>query len=242
MVRVIAHRGFSGQYPENTLLSFRKAAELGVDEIEFDLKMTRDGHLVAMHDWTVDRTTSGHGPVSELTLKEVKQLDAGSWFSEEFAGERVPTFEEILSLIPEEITLNIHLHDEKQTECLQRVLKILPSGRAAYLAIDYRLVALARSLRPELTICNMGFHHDPKAYVEATKMLNCQRLQFFTPAYPVTAELVALAHSYGIFVNVFFASTEEEMSKYISYRVDAILTDFPDRLLMLRQKQPKQSG
>ena len=78
-VRVVAHRGFSGIYPENTEIAFRRALELGVDTIEFDLRLTYDNHLVAIHDPTVDRTSDGSGAVSELTLEEIKALDAGSW-------------------------------------------------------------------------------------------------------------------------------------------------------------------
>ena len=74
----IAHRGFSSRYPENTLLSFHKALELGVTNVELDLQLTFDGHLIVMHDLTVDRTTNGSGTVSDLTLNEIRELDAGS--------------------------------------------------------------------------------------------------------------------------------------------------------------------
>ena len=95
----IAHRGFSSQYPENTLLAFQKALNLGVPHMEFDLQITADNHLVIMHDRTVDRTTNGSGNVSDITLAQIKELDAGSHLSTEFAGEKVPTFEETLNLL-----------------------------------------------------------------------------------------------------------------------------------------------
>src|SRR5208282_360917 len=93
---LIAHRGASGHAPENTLAAFRKAVALGVTFIETDLQVTRDTHLVAIHDDTVNRTTNGHGAVHSLSLDEIRKLDAGSWFGSEFAGERVPTIEELL--------------------------------------------------------------------------------------------------------------------------------------------------
>ncbi len=93
---VIAHRGASGHAPENTLAAFRKAVSLGAPFIETDLQLSRDAHFVAIHDATVDRTTGGHGAVHDLTLAELHRLDAGSWFGSEFAGERIPTLEEIL--------------------------------------------------------------------------------------------------------------------------------------------------
>ncbi len=98
-VIAVGHRGTVHLAPENTLAAFRKAIELGLDLIEIDVRETRDGHLVIMHDATVDRTTDGKGRVSDLTLEEIKRLDAGSWFSPKFAGERVPTLDEALSVM-----------------------------------------------------------------------------------------------------------------------------------------------
>ena len=95
----IAHRGFSSQYPENTLLAFQKALDIGVPHMEFDLQITADNHLIIMHDRTIDRTTNGSGTVSDLTLAQIKELDAGSHLSSEFSGEKVLTFEETLDFL-----------------------------------------------------------------------------------------------------------------------------------------------
>src|SRR5207244_1992987 len=93
---VIAHRGASGHAPENTMAAFRKAVAQGATFIETDLQLSRDAHFVAIHDGTVNRTTNGRGSVHDLTLVELRELDAGSWFGSEFSGERIPTLEEIL--------------------------------------------------------------------------------------------------------------------------------------------------
>lgn len=95
---IVAHRGLLKQAPENTLANFRACVELRLG-FEFDVARTRDGHLVCIHDDTVDRTTGGSGKVSEMTLEEVRRLDAGHWFGPEFAGERVPTIDEVLQVI-----------------------------------------------------------------------------------------------------------------------------------------------
>src|SRR5699024_7283151 len=92
----VAHRGASGHAPENTMAAFQKGFEMKADYIEIDVQMTKDGELIVIHDTTVDRTTNGTGNVGDLTFEEIKQLDAGSWFSDEYAGEKIPTFEEIL--------------------------------------------------------------------------------------------------------------------------------------------------
>ena len=97
---IVAHRGLLRHAPENTLANFRACLELRIG-FEVDIRGTKDGHLVCIHDDTVDRTTSGTGTVAQMTLAEIRQLDAGSWFDEGFAGEKVPTVDEVLQLIAE---------------------------------------------------------------------------------------------------------------------------------------------
>lgn len=97
---IVAHRGLLRHAPENTLSNFRACLELRLG-FEFDIEQTKDGKLICLHDNTVDRTTDGTGRVSELTLEQIRQLDAGSWFDAHFAGERIPTVEEVLKLIAE---------------------------------------------------------------------------------------------------------------------------------------------
>ena len=96
---VAAHRGWSAKYPENTMAAFKAAAEMGVDQIETDIRITKDGELVCIHDASVDRTTNGTGLVREKTLEELRALDAGSWKGEEFAGLQIPTFKEFMDYI-----------------------------------------------------------------------------------------------------------------------------------------------
>jgi glycerophosphoryl diester phosphodiesterase len=111
---IIGHRGASSLAPENTLASFRKAHDLGAEMIELDVHRTKDGHLVIMHDDTVDRTTGSHGAVKDLTLEEIRQLDAGSWFSPEFKGEKVPTFDEVLEWAKGKVKIDIEIKNSVQ--------------------------------------------------------------------------------------------------------------------------------
>ena len=97
-IYVQAHRGYSELYPENTMLAMSKAFDAGVDQVEIDLGLTSDEHLVVIHDSTVNRTTNGEGPVTSFSLCELKTLDAGAWKGSRFAGERIPTLEEALEL------------------------------------------------------------------------------------------------------------------------------------------------
>ena len=101
MTKIFAHRGSKGTHPENTLTSFKEAVRVGSDGIELDVHLTKDGHLVVIHDETVDRTTNGTGEIRNLTLAKIKAMDAGSWFHNTYAGEKIPTLEEVLLLLKE---------------------------------------------------------------------------------------------------------------------------------------------
>lgn len=108
---VSGHRGWKSDYPENTLLSFQRAIELGVDMLEFDLRFSKDKAVMVIHDATVDRTTNGKGKVSDYTLAELKQLDAGGWFGKVYEGLKIPTFEELCDLLVSypDILLNVEI-------------------------------------------------------------------------------------------------------------------------------------
>lgn len=110
-IYVAAHRGWCSKYPENTMEAFKAAAEIGVDQIETDIRITKDGELVLIHDPAVDRTTDGCGKVAEMTLAELKQLDAGVKKGKEFKGSRIPTFIEFMEYVKDfpMLTLDLEL-------------------------------------------------------------------------------------------------------------------------------------
>src|SRR5579863_1834901 len=109
-MEIFAHRGNSGEAPENTLAAFRQVAGVGADGVEFDVQLSRDGVPVVIHDETVDRTTDGKGAVAGLTLAQLQVLDAGKWFGAAFAGERIPTLEAVLEVFRgASIRVNIEL-------------------------------------------------------------------------------------------------------------------------------------
>ncbi|NOU94051.1 glycerophosphodiester phosphodiesterase [Paenibacillus sp. LMG 31456] len=98
-IMVVGHRGFKVAYPENTLLAFQKSLEMGVDVLEFDLRFSKDKVIMVIHDETLKRTTNGKGKVSDFTLAELKQLDAGGWFGKAFEGLQIPTLDELCELL-----------------------------------------------------------------------------------------------------------------------------------------------
>ncbi len=110
--RVIAHRGFSSAAPENTIAAVRAAIEIQADMVEIDVTLTADGHIVVIHDETLDRTTNGERPGFRLHLAELQRLDAGSWFAPRFAGERIPTLDAVLDEVEGRILLNVEIKSE----------------------------------------------------------------------------------------------------------------------------------
>lgn len=157
----IAHRGASALAPENTLAAFRAAIRAKADLVEMDLRISRDGEAVVFHDRTLERTTDGTGPVGEKTLAELKGLDAGAWFSEEFRGERIPTLREALDLAASSrlglcLELKIDRGEaESRGRLVSRVLDELDAnpfpGRLFLASFDLPAVRMVRSRRPDLS-------------------------------------------------------------------------------------------
>ncbi|TWU14096.1 Glycerophosphoryl diester phosphodiesterase [Symmachiella macrocystis] len=166
---ICAHRGASNTHPENTLAAFREAIRLGAQMIEFDVALTKDGQLVLLHDPTLDRTTDGSGPVGDFTLAELKKLDAGSWKSAEFAGERIPTLDEALKIMPENIWLNVHLKGNAElAEKTTRRIIAHERQHQALLACNKKAAQAARQVDEEILICNMERQGNNLQYVDET--------------------------------------------------------------------------
>jgi glycerophosphoryl diester phosphodiesterase len=159
---VIAHRGDSAHRPENTLAAFAGALELGVSAVELDIQLTRDGHVVVIHDVDLERTTSGRGDVRQLTLAEVRAVSAGypDRFGGDWAGERVPTLAEALALLRDRARAMIELKAESVTEDetggleARAVAEIRRAGMAdkvALISFDQRAILRLRQLAPEIS-------------------------------------------------------------------------------------------
>lgn len=106
---ILAHRGDKNQAPENTLAAFAQALQKGADGIELDARLTADGHVIVIHDSTVERTTNGKGRVASLSLEAIRKLDAGKWFNEKFTGTKIPLLEEVFEIIGKDKLINIEL-------------------------------------------------------------------------------------------------------------------------------------
>ena len=233
MVANVAHRGASGNYPENTLLAFQKALEIGVDEIELDLYLTKDDHLIVMHDSTVDRTTDGTGAISELTLPEIKAFDAGRVFSEQFQGERVPTWEEALDLVQGKVKLNVHLKEggDPDGQYEHKVAKALDDFQMvedSILTCSDASVGIFAEIDPRIECRIFRSNRSPEEYIRKSVEMGLRTMQ---PGRDITTqEFVQKAHAARRIVHVFYADTPEDMRYYIEIGVDGILTNYPERL------------
>lgn len=239
---VIAHRGASGAAPENTLAAFRKAVELGAGFIETDLQLSRDARLVALHDDTLDRTTNGRGPVTSRTLEELRRLDAGSWFrathheeASAFAGERIPTIEEILAFGREhEIGLHLEVKAAGPSGVEHAVVGALRAcgeiPRSVVLSFAAGILKRIRELEP---LVMTGFLYSDRSLSAVATAVDAGARQLLPRHDRVTRELVTDAHAQDLKVVAWTANTPEEMQKLISAGVDGIITNYPDRLLEL---------
>jgi len=133
---LIAHRGASSICPENTLISIKKAIDLGFDMVEVDVHQTKDNRIVVIHDKTISRTTNDRGRVSNLTLKELRQYSAGIWFDKKFIDEKIPTLEEVLKITNKKIKLLIEIKDTKSVDIEKNLANIIKKNNSQ----DYCIV------------------------------------------------------------------------------------------------------
>ncbi|HNR32189.1 MAG TPA: glycerophosphodiester phosphodiesterase family protein [Candidatus Hydrogenedentes bacterium] len=226
--RACAHRGDVAAAPENTMPAFASAVRKRAPMIEFDVQKTKDGYLVIMHDESVDRTTNGKGMVADLTFDEVRALDAGAWFSPEFTGTRVPTFEETLDAIPPGILCNVHLKmGPKLAADAARIIKVKGRLVDCFLACTEDQAIEAKAVVPEIRICNMTRQGtNRKAYVDRTIELGSEFIQLpFTGGLDGLKEDVDRLHAAGVTVNWFHATKEPVIRAVAAAGVDYLLTD-----------------
>lgn len=238
-IAVIAHRGGAGIMPENTLAAFQRAIQLGCDYVEVDVRTTRDGKLVILHDSTLDRTTDGSGKVRDLTLAAVRRLDAGAKFSPRYRGEKVPTLDEVFELCKGEVNVYI---DHKEAP-IAEVLRVIRRHRIEKQVIVYGGLDKLREWKqadPQIPVLPSlpEPYRRPGGIKEFKKVLSVEALDGNMADW--TAGLVEEAHREDIAVyvdNLGFSDTPEGYRHSLAMDVDGIQTDFPDDLLkILRQK------
>lgn len=224
----IAHRGASGTCPENTLRAFITAAEAGAAMCELDVRVARDGAPVVIHDETVDRTTEGRGRVAEMTVQELKLFGAGARFGARFAGERIPTLDEVFAALGDRCGLNIELKARAATAPVCRTIRT----RRAYdttVVSSFDWDALKRVKAIDSAI-RVGVLSDQPgdAMIAAACALGAWTVN---PRYDLcTGELVTEARRQGLKVLVWTVDEPALMRRMIANGVDGIMTNYPERL------------
>lgn len=219
---VIAHRGASAAAPENTLAAFRLAADQGADGIELDVQATADGHLVVIHDATIDRSTDGMGAVAALTLSQVRRCDAGRKFAPAFAGERVPLLAEVFEAVGSRLLIDVEVKAagiEARLVDLIRRMEMTQSVLISSFAMQ--VVARIRDLAPEMPAGLLQLASHPQVAVRLGAAA-------YLPAIgALTADTVTHCRHHGLRVITWTVRTEAEARHALDVGVDGIIADDP---------------
>lgn len=233
---VIGHRGAKGHAPENTVASLRKAAELGARWVEFDVKLTADNEAVVMHDDTVDRTTDGKGEVVAMTLADIRKLDAGRWFSPDYAGEPVPTLAEAMEyLTAKGIGANVEIKAStgRESETGAAVARALAArwfgGPIPILISSFSAdsLAAARQAAPRIPRGFLTLNY-PKDWAARMRGLECAT--FHVLDRRLTEARVRAIREAGYRVMAFTVNDPNRARELLSWGVESIITDYPDRI------------
>jgi glycerophosphoryl diester phosphodiesterase len=238
-VIVIAHRGASGYAPENTLAAFKRALALGATFIETDLQLSRDSHFVAIHDDTVNRTTNGQGKVHDLSLVELRRLDAGSWFGSEFAGERIPTLPEILEFAKKhDAVFYLELKPSGSWGGEHTLIGALRSSgeiaRTIVISFDPSILEAVRKIEPTVMT---GLLFDGQIELPLQRAVEIGARQLAMRGDLVTPALLAEARKHDLQVVCWTVNQPAHMRLLIEAGVDGIMSDYPDRLVAARPKE-----
>jgi glycerophosphoryl diester phosphodiesterase len=212
----VGHRGLMGVEPENTLRSFRRADRAGLDVIELDLHLSKDGELVVMHDAEVDRTTDGTGPVGDLTLAELRGLDAGR-------GERIPVFTEVVDAVG--APLQAEIKDRAAARVLAGVIARRGLGeRVTVISFHDEALVEIRTLLPHVPLGLVTGRSTPTAPERARELgaglVSCELAH-------LDEEIVGRCHAAGIRVLAWTVNTDDELARARELRLDGVVTDLP---------------
>ncbi len=221
---IIAHRGASGRWPENTLLAFRQALDAGARWLELDVHLSADGQLVVIHDFTLQRTTDGRGRVENHSLAELRKLDAGM-------GEKIPLLEEVLELAKDRASVNIELKGAGTGQAVASVLQqrfSLGQQAEEFLAssLNKKELMVLSPLQPEVPLALVSERVD-RSFWQAAEELNVWSLNLDKSC--IDQALVAEVKAQKRKLLVFTVNDNEQLNQLKAWGVDGVFTDFPER-------------
>jgi glycerophosphoryl diester phosphodiesterase len=222
-IKIVGHRGAAGYAPENTLLSFQAAMDSGCDKVEMDIRVTKDGHAVVIHDATVDRTTNGKGPVLAKTLEEIKRLECGK-------GQKIPTLREVVDLCKNRIRLIIELKEFGASKAVSEILEENDlTGSSLVISFDAGIVGEMKVTNPKIKLGLLFkkplFKGNPG---HIWKVVEEIPLDYICPrSDSLNREMVSEAHAKGLKVFAYNINSKEIFLKMAECGVDEICTDYP---------------
>jgi len=231
---LVAHRGVSARFPENTMAAFRAAADEGARMLELDVGLSADGSLVVLHDATLERTTDGVGLLSSHPLEQLAHLDAGSWFDPRFAAERLPTLEQVFAELGDRIAINVEIKPEAVSSTAEGGIEEKVVALARQHALQSRIVvssfepaAVARVKRmaPQIRAALLYHHELDLDPVQLAALFRADGLHL--NRRHVTAAAVDALHGSGLYLGVYTVNEAEELLRLRGMGVDAIFTDDP---------------
>lgn len=241
----VAHRGFSGRYPENTLLAFEKALEAGCDGIELDVHETKDGIPVICHDETIDRTTDGSGKIAELTLEELRRYDAHGAFPGQYPVQRIPTLEEYFSLVQNEsVFTNIEIKTDNycypklEEKILELVHRFGMEHRVLFSSFNHATILKCKQLAPRIPC---GFLCS-KPIGNAGYYVRSHGVEFLHPDYDtLTPEDYDACAAYGVGLNVWLLnSSETPLEEIVQKPLVSLISNWPDRVRALLKQSTEE--
>ena len=231
MCKIFAHRGYSGKYPENTMIAFKKALECGVDGIELDVQLTKDGEVVIIHDETIDRTTTGKGFVIDYTYEELEKFDASFKFKD-LGFNKIPTLREYFQLVKDyDIVTNVELK----------------TGINEYLGIEEKVWELIKEYNLEEKVIISSFNHfsvmrmkkiapqlkygflSEDWIIDAGKYTHSHGVQCYHPRFNnLVPNVIKELKKYNLEINTWTVNLEEDMRYLYSNNIDVIITNYPE--------------
>jgi glycerophosphoryl diester phosphodiesterase len=242
-----AHRGASYEAPENTLAAFLLAAELGADGIELDVQLSKDGEVVVIHDFSLETTTDGRGPVGAKTMAELQELDAGSWFDPSFAGQQIPTLQQVVDVVGRRLLLNIEIKTARLTDSVlaKAVVRIVEEShlldRVVVSSFNHLVLRKVRQLNPWIPI-GLLYSPDMPLPLRRTWLRPLLRPEALHPYYEMLdPKTVRWAKDRGYRIHTWTVDDPGTMWQLMRQGVDIIITNRPDLLgQVLRSRSERQ--
>ncbi|MBC7538540.1 MAG: hypothetical protein H7281_06955 [Bacteriovorax sp.] len=230
---IIAHRGYSGKYPENTLIAFERAIECHCDMIELDVHLTKDSHLIVAHDHLLGRTVNGRGAIDSLSLSDLQKKDCGSWFKKEFSDQRMSSLKEVLIKINKRVSVNIEIKHETLKSpghykiMAEKVLSLIEElGYRDLIIISSFDEQILRKIRSMDATVRLGIlDHESEKTLKFNLVRDIKAFSYHHNHIRLNSKNIQQMHNEGLKVYPYTANTVKSFEKLSSLNVDGIITN-----------------